>query len=99
MKWIFVYDESGVFNLRKNPEIWEYVANNYSVKEMGILRTGNTEKQMYTIMEKGGSINTSKPDQNSLKLRESMKHPMGKLSFTLCGLSDCCLLKPSPASL
>lgn len=81
IKWIFVYDESGVFNLRKNPEIWEYVSNNYSVKEMGILKKGDTEKQMYTIMEKGGSINTSKPDQNSLKLRKKYETSEGEIEF------------------
>jgi 4-amino-4-deoxy-L-arabinose transferase-like glycosyltransferase len=81
IKWIFVYDESGVFDLRKNPEIWEYVANNYSVKEMGILKTGDTERQMYTIMEKGGSINTSKPNPESLTLRKKYETSSGEMEF------------------
>jgi len=81
MKWIFVYDSDGAFKLRKNPEIWEYVANSYSVKEMGILKMGDNEKRLYQILEKGGSINTSKPDQKSLKLRKKYETSYGELEL------------------
>lgn len=81
MKWIFVYDTDGAFKLRKNPEIWEYVASSYSVKEMGILKTGDNEKLLYQILEKGGSINTSKPNQNSLRLRKKYETSYGELEL------------------
>jgi uncharacterized beta-barrel protein YwiB (DUF1934 family) len=81
MKWIFVYDSDGAFKLRKNPEIWEYVASSYSVKEMGILKIGDNEKLLYQILEKGGSINTSKPDQNSLRLRKKYETSYGELEL------------------
>lgn len=81
MKWIFVYDSSGVFKLKENQEIWEYVASSYSVKEMGILKIGSNEKQLYQILEKGGSVNTSKPDQESLKLKKKYKTSYGELEL------------------
>jgi hypothetical protein len=81
MKWIFVYDSLGVSKLKENPEIWEYVSNNYSVKEIGILKNGESEKQLYLILKKGRSNNASKPDFGPPTLKRTYETSYGLLEF------------------
>ncbi len=79
MKWIFIYDNNE--KLRENPEIWEYVNKNYSIREIGILKTGDDEKPVYFILEKGGSINFSNTNLNSRKLKTKYETSYGELEL------------------
>lgn len=79
MKWIFVYDNNE--KLRENPEIWEYVTKNYSLREIGVLKSDEVEKPVYFILEKGGSIDFSNTNFNSRKLKTRYKTSYGELEL------------------
>lgn len=77
MKWIFVYDNSGISKLRENTEIWDYINKSYFIKEVGFIENGENLEQKYIILEKGGSIDMSGANLERPKLAAVYKTSYG----------------------
>ncbi len=81
MKWIFVYDDLGIFKLKENPKLEEYVVKRYSIREVGILKIGEKTKQMYLILEKVGSTDTSELELKPPQLAKKYETSLGELEL------------------
>jgi len=57
-KWIFVYQWG--FNEINNPEVREYISNNYGLQQIAFEQSGNQQKPIYIILKKGGTFDINK---------------------------------------
>jgi 4-amino-4-deoxy-L-arabinose transferase-like glycosyltransferase len=67
MRWIFAYDEYGLYKLNENPALWAYISENYSVKEAGFLKIEEESAQLYLILKKGGTMDAGIANKPVLK--------------------------------
>lgn len=57
MKWLFVYGNYGMHELRKNKELFQYAQGNYSLIQIGLLRSQDNLIPAYYLFKKGGKFN------------------------------------------
>lgn len=58
IQWLFIY-QWGFNEYFSNPEIAEYVSNNYHLSQIGLLKQGTELNPAYFVLNKGGSFNLS----------------------------------------
>jgi len=61
-RWVFIYQWEFA-NLQKYPEIWNYVKDNYQLRQVGLSMQGDEFALMYLLLEKGGKFNESQLNQ------------------------------------
>ncbi|MBC8495534.1 glycosyltransferase family 39 protein [archaeon] len=61
IQWIFLYEyQTGrISQMRANPELWNYVQQNYKLKQLGFFQNQQQINLVYYILKKGGSFNES----------------------------------------
>lgn len=52
--WLFVYQWG--FTIMDNEEMWGYIKNNYSVRQVAFVNTDSGSKLIYVLLERGGSF-------------------------------------------
>lgn len=57
MIWLFIYGNYGMYELTKNKELFQYAQDNYSLIQIGLLRSKNNFVPTYYLLKKGGKFN------------------------------------------
>ena len=83
MKWLFVYGDYGMYELRKDKELFQYARNNYSLAQIGLLRSQNNLTPIYYLFKKGGRFNFDQLNNISEKprLAKTYQTTPGKIEF------------------
>jgi len=62
IQWIFAY-QWGINRYLNNPELAEYISDNYSLKQFAFLKQGDQNQPIYFLFEKGGQTNLTNLNQ------------------------------------
>lgn len=54
VRWVFVYQWG--MDIFQNEEMWNYISNNYSLKQIAFTQQGDQAQPVYFLLEKGGSF-------------------------------------------
>ena len=89
MKWLFVYGDYGMYELRKDRRIFQYAQNNYSLAQIGLLRSQNNLIPIYYLFKKGGKFNFDqlKNIPEKPKLAKTYQTTQGKIEFYTLNLT------------
>ena len=57
-RWLFIY-QWGIPKVTQNPELWEYIQQNYRLVQMGFQRQGDQNVPMYLLLRKEGTFDAN----------------------------------------
>jgi len=65
-RWVVLYNQAwrqgideGIFMIAQKPEIWQYIQDNYQLKQVGYIGSTEQPVRIYMVLEKGGRLNDS----------------------------------------
>lgn len=71
-RWIVLYNEwwragedGGIFAISQKTEIWNYISENYQIKQIGFIGQETKPVRIYMVLEKSGLLNESKIEMYS----------------------------------
>jgi 4-amino-4-deoxy-L-arabinose transferase-like glycosyltransferase len=80
--WIFIYNWD--FKIFQDAERWDYISNNYSLKQMGFFQSNNNIQPAYFLLRRGGTFDLNKlDDMMKDKVINSRIYELSKGNFVL----------------
>ena len=70
-------------------EVWEYISDSYSLKQVAFQQTGDRYQPIYFLLEKGGSFNLSQVDsmiKNKPVQKRTYEYTVGKIDLMYVNL-------------
>lgn len=61
-RWFFLYRD-GIPYVQQHPDVWNYIINNYKLRQIGGSVEGNNFLPLYIVLEKGGTFNADEFQQ------------------------------------